>query len=173
MLYAPPLPPPLPRSASGGHVATQSLKDHWKHTWQVYREPAELSDFILPNDSGGLLPAGDARKRVLAFRGLRVRMGMSCGFQACDVNVNKTTSRAQYSGMEAQVARGVCDAAQVVGGTCGLAIFSELAAGILPCFSYGGALCRLHGVVRACFLIRNPIMPRSSPPPSSLFSSRF
>ena len=61
-------------------------------------------------------PGGDAEggsRALLVLRGLRVRMGMSCGFEAGDLELNKTTSRIQYSGYQATIARAVSDAAQV------------------------------------------------------------
>ena len=68
--------------------------------------------------SAGGTGAGDGGTSgaLLALRGLRVRMGMSCGFEAGDIELNKTTSRFQYSGYQSTVARAVSDAAQVCAG---------------------------------------------------------
>ena len=61
--------------------------------------------------------AGDVsnNEALLALHGLRVRMGMSCGFEAGDVALNTTTARFQYSGYQSTVARTVSDVVQVCG----------------------------------------------------------
>ena len=105
-----------------GNEATHTVKERWIENWQVIpharSEAGRLADVEAGSDPSiagwQLTTEGDVRKRVLAFRGLRVRIGMSCGFEAGDVALNKTTSRTQYSGVQAAVARGVCDAAQVM-----------------------------------------------------------
>ena len=53
------------------------------------------------------------KSRLLVFRGLRVSMGLSCGFKAADAALNKTTGRTHYSGSCAALARGISEAAQV------------------------------------------------------------
>ena len=59
-----------------------------------------------------LLDPHASGQKVLIFRGLRVRMGMSCGFDSGDVQANQTTTRTQYFGVQAAMARAISDAAQ-------------------------------------------------------------
>ncbi|KAG2486342.1 hypothetical protein HYH03_015046 [Edaphochlamys debaryana] len=73
---------------------------------------AKMLTAPLPPMVGGSQGMGPAPKRVLVFRGLRVRMGIHSGLpEGPFVTYNKVNSTFQYSGPFAEMAKLVCDAA--------------------------------------------------------------
>ncbi|KXZ48733.1 hypothetical protein GPECTOR_25g317 [Gonium pectorale] len=60
---------------------------------------------------GGSGDAAASSEQLLAFRGMRVRMGIHTGADLSEVSLNKATGRTQYSGAFMTAAKTVCDAA--------------------------------------------------------------
>ncbi|KAG2447205.1 hypothetical protein HYH02_007946 [Chlamydomonas schloesseri] len=70
-------------------------------------------------------------EHLLAFRGMRVRMGLHSGADVSEVSLNKATGRTQYSGTFMTEAKAVCDSAH--GGQVVLSptVFKQLPPGCL------------------------------------------
>ncbi|KAG2444465.1 hypothetical protein HXX76_001217 [Chlamydomonas incerta] len=121
--------------AAGGGLAASPRSGNLDLSGNIAAAAAAVFGGAGAAGAGGAAAGAEGEVQVpehlLAFRGMRVRMGLHSGADVSEVSLNKATGRTQYSGTFMTEAKAVCDSAH--GGQVVLSptVFKQLPPGCL------------------------------------------